>query len=246
MAPQKTYLGASARGAVPEPSSRRRSPREERFDFHSHSFLSDGDSSATDMWNEAQSLGHRVLALTDHLSLDDPVPLLNRLRREATAWEGSQFVPLVGVELTKIPPRRIAAAAKAARNAGAEIILVHGESLVENTPPGTNRAAVESGLIDILAHPGLLSLKEAELAKEHSVILEISARRGHSLANGHVAQMARETGAELVVDSDAHNPVELVPAPLARRIALGAGIPQDQTDRVLRATPEALLHRCRR
>ncbi|HLN51465.1 MAG: histidinol phosphate phosphatase domain-containing protein [Thermoplasmata archaeon] len=216
-----------------------------RFDFHSHSFLSDGMTSATDMWHEARFLGHRALALTDHLSLDDPEPLMRRLHREAAAWKGERFVPLVGVELTKLPPRKIASTARAARKAGAEIVLVHGETVAEHVPKGTNRAALESRMVDILAHPGLLTPEEAQLAKDNDVVLEISARRGHSLANGHVARIARSVGAELVVDSDAHAPDQLVPAPQARRIALGAGIPEDRIDRVLEASPKALLRRCR-
>jgi putative hydrolase len=197
------------------------------------------------MWNEARILGHRVLALTDHLSLDDPRPLLDRLHREAKAWDGESFVPLVGVELTLLPPRKIAETARAARAAGAQIVVVHGETLAEEVPLGTNRAALESGLVDILAHPGLLTPQEAQLAKDNSVLLEISARPAHSLANGHVTRMALEAGAELVVDSDAHAPNQLVPATRARRIALGAGVAESRVEQVLIRTPEALLRRCR-
>jgi len=214
-----------------------------RADFHSHSYLSDGESSATDMWNEAEALEHRALALTDHLSMEDPKPMLARLHEEAKAWEGTGFIPIVGVELTKVPPRRIADAARAARKAGAEIVIVHGESIVEHTPEGTNHAAIDSGLVDVLAHPGLLDPTDAELAKAHSVVLEISGRRGHSLTNGHVVRVALEAGAELVVDSDAHDPEQLIPFEQARRIALGAGVPESQLARVLGSTPTALVKR---
>lgn len=220
-------------------------PAPRRVDFHSHSYLSDGASSATDMWNEAEALDHRALALTDHLSLEDPRPLLDRLHREAQAWDGKGFLPIVGVELTKVPPRRIAQAARAARKAGAEIVIVHGETIVENVPAGTNRAALESGTIDVLAHPGLLDRRDAELAKDNSVVLEISARRGHSLCNGHVVRLALEVGADLVVDSDAHDPAQLVPMEMARRVALGAGVPESRLDRVLASTPAALVRRAR-
>lgn len=216
-----------------------------RVDFHAHSFLSDGESSATDMWNEAEALEHRALALTDHVSLEDPKPLLDRLRQEATAWDGQRFVPVVGVELTKVPARRLADAARTARRAGAEIVIVHGETIVENVPAGTNHAAVDSGLVDVLAHPGLLDPRDAALARANSVALEISARRGHSLCNGHVVRLALEAGAELVVDSDAHDPGQLVPPERARRIALGAGVPEPGLERVLRTAPAALLKRIR-
>lgn len=225
---------------VPERSSSAR-----RVDFHSHSYLSDGATSATVMWNQAETLDHRALALTDHLSLEDPRPLLDRLHREARAWDGTSFLPIVGVELTYLPPRRIAAVARASRKAGAEIVIVHGETIAEKVPKGTNRAALESGVVDVLAHPGLLAPEDAALAKANSVLLEISARRGHSLCNGHVVRVALEAGADLVVDSDAHDPGQLVPMEMARRIAKGAGVPEAQIERVLSVTPAKLVRRIR-
>ncbi|HTT16217.1 MAG TPA: histidinol phosphate phosphatase domain-containing protein [Thermoplasmata archaeon] len=226
--------------AEPEPAPRR------RIDFHSHSYLTDGSTSATEMWTEAEALEHAALALTDHIALEDPRPMLEHLRQEARAWEGERFVPVVGVELTKVPPRRIAEAARAARTAGAEIVIVHGETIAEVVPPGTNHAAIASGQVDVLAHPGLLDPKDAELARANSVALEISARRGHSLCNGRVARLALEAGAELVVDSDAHATSELVTLDRASRIARGAGVPEAQLDDVLVSTPRRLFDRLRR
>lgn len=216
-----------------------------RVDFHSHSYLTDGVSSPTDMWHEAELLEHRVLALTDHLALEDPRPLLERLRREARAWDGESFVPLVGVEITQVPPRHIAEAARAARTAGAQVVLVHGESVVERVAPGTNHAAIASGLVDVLAHPGLIDPKDVELAREQGVTLEISGRPGHGLGNGHVVRHALEVGADLVVDSDAHRPQDLIAPAHARRIARGAGVPEERLEEVLVRTPEALVRRLR-
>jgi len=225
------------------PPARGASEMTRRADFHSHSYLTDGTTSATDMWCEAESLDHRALALTDHLSMEDPKPMLDRLHEEAKAWEGTRFTPIVGVELTKLPPRRIAPVAKAARRNGAEIVIVHGESIVEVVPSGTNHAAIDSGEVDVLAHPGLIDPKDVELAKAHSVVLEISGRRGHSLSNGHVVRLALEAGAELVVDSDAHAPDQLIPLERARKIAVGAGVPEPLLERVLSTTPTDLLRR---
>ncbi len=216
-----------------------------RIDFHSHSYLSDGVTSATDMWNEADALAHRALALTDHIGLEDPRPLLDRLRQEASAWEGTDFLPLVGVELTKVPARRIADTARRARRAGAEIVIVHGETILEHVPPGTNHAALDSGLVDVLAHPGLLEARDAELAHAHSVVLELSARPGHGLCNGLVARRALAAGAEVVVDSDAHRPDDLVPLAVARRIAHGAGLSDERVERAIVRTPAELVRRIR-
>ena len=66
-------------------------------------------------------------------------------------------------------------------------MVVHGETLVEPVEEGTNHEAIMAG-VDILAHPGLISEEDVRLAKERKVLLEISARKGHSLSNGHVAR----------------------------------------------------------
>jgi histidinol phosphatase-like PHP family hydrolase len=119
--------------------------------------------------------------------------------------------------------------------------VIHGETLVEPVAPGTNRAALEAD-IDILAHPGLLTLEEAALARERGIFLEISARKGHCLANGHVAKTALEVGASLIVNTDAHSPGDLITTQQARRIALGAGLSETAFQN-LSADVEALTQR---
>ena len=104
-----------------------------------------------------------------------------------------------------------------------------------------NRAAVELNDVDILAHPGFLTMEEAELAKAHEVILELSARTFHMVTNGHVARTALEVGNDLVVDSDAHATDQLLSTHLARQVARGAGVPESAVARVLRETPQRLL-----
>ncbi|HZY91183.1 MAG TPA: histidinol phosphate phosphatase domain-containing protein [Thermoplasmata archaeon] len=220
------------------------SERPERYDFHAHSFLTDGQLSPTDMWREADRRLHRALALTDHVALEDPKPLLDRLHAEARAWEGSPMTTLVGVEVTMVPPRRIADVAKTARRAGAEIVIVHGESVVEPVAPGTNLAALDAAEVDLLAHPGRLTEKEAELARANDKVLELSARRGHALTNGLVALRAVAAGAALVVDSDAHHADQLVAFELARAIAEGAGVAAPRVQDVLSDAPKRLLARC--
>ena len=82
--------------------------------------------------------------------------------------------------------------------------------------------------MDILAHPGLITPEEAQLAAERGVHLEITTRKGHSLTNGHVAAMARRFGAKLVINNDAHAPGDLISRDQRRRVALGAGLTQDE------------------
>lgn len=153
------------------------------------------------------------------------------------------MIALPGVELTHVPAGAIADAAARAKDLGARIVIVHGETPVEPVEPGTNRAAILSPHVDVLAHPGLLTIEDAELAAERPTYLEISARKGHSLTNGHVAALALKAGAPMVVDSDAHAPNDLLTEVFAKTVARGAGITPEQLRAVLQGNPIALLER---
>ncbi len=226
------------RPARPGPTDRR-----PRYDFHAHTYLTDGSESATSMWWHARLLHHRVLAITEHVALEDPTPLLERLRSEARAFESGPLRTLVGVEITLAPPPRIAEVARQARRAGAQIVIVHGETPAEPVPPGTNRAAVRSGLVDVLAHPGLLTDRDAETARANGTAIELSGRALHGRTNGHVARVALAAGAELVVDSDAHATEHLLTYEVAELVARGAGLTVDQAARALGETPARVYRR---
>ena len=136
-------------------------------------------------------------------------------------------------------------AARKAKGLGAQIVIVHGETIKEPVAQGTNRAALECPEVDVLAHPGLLTEEEGALAAQRDICLELSARSGHSLTNGLVARLAEITGAALVVDSDAHTPADLLTEELARSVARGAGVDHHALDQVLLANPQALIARLR-
>jgi len=208
------------------------------IDLHTHSLFSDGELIPAELTRRAAQAGYRAIAITDHADrsmFDLVIPRLLRVSNElGEAWG---LTVLAGVELTHIPPGDIAASAEEARALGAQIIVCHGETLVEPVAPGTNRAALEAD-IDILSHPGLLTVEEVQLAAQRGVCLELSARKGHSLSNGHVARMALAHGAMLVVNSDAHAPGDLVPLEMARKVALGAGLSEEQFEQCRRNAEE--------
>ena len=79
-----------------------------------------------------------------------------------------------------------------------------------------------------------------QLATEKGVCLEITARRGHSLSNGHVAGLASKAGAKLVLNSDAHAPGDFMTDAFARKIIQGAGIPSDGLNLLLSNARELL------
>jgi putative hydrolase len=164
------------------------------------------------------------LAITDHAdysNLDFIIPRIIKVCLKIT--EKGKILVLPGIELTHVDPLDIAGLASEARKLGAKIIVVHGETLVEPVPPGTNLAAINAG-VDVLAHPGLITEEEAKLASEKGVCLEITTRRGHSFSNGHVAQIARKCQAKLILDNDAHAPGDFVGSAMATSIARGAGL----------------------
>jgi histidinol phosphatase-like PHP family hydrolase len=197
---------------------------EEMIDLHTHSLFSDGVLLPAELVRRAEVNGYSALAITDHAdmsNLDYIIPRMLRACAQLTEQTGVTVIP--GIELTHIPPPAIPQMVNAARELGAKLVVVHGESIAEPVAAGTNLAAL-SCPIDILAHPGLITGREAKLAADSGIFLEISARRGHCLANGHVVRTARETGAKLVVGSDAHEPGDLINRALAERIALGAGV----------------------
>ncbi|NOY13033.1 MAG: histidinol phosphate phosphatase domain-containing protein [Deltaproteobacteria bacterium] len=198
------------------------------IDLHTHTFFSDGELVPAELVRRAAVAGYQAIAITDHADQSNTQWLLSRLVGvvdEIGAANNMQV--LAGVELTHVPPVMIAAAAQLARDNGAELIIVHGETIVEPVMEGTNRAAIEAG-VDILAHPGLISSEDVQLAAAKGVCLEITTRKGHSLTNGHVAKLARQYGAKLVIDNDAHAPDDLVSLEMAHKIAQGAGLTEEQ------------------
>jgi histidinol phosphatase-like PHP family hydrolase len=136
-----------------------------------------------------------------------------------------------GVEITHVPTQLIARLTDLARRKGAKVVIVHGETIVEPVPRGTNLAAIKAG-VDILAHPGLITESEVRLAKGNGVLLEITARRGHSLTNGHVARLAVKCGAQLVYNTDSHSPADFTPWRAALRIIRGAGLSEADAARM--------------
>ena len=217
------------------------------YDFHTHTFLSDGELLPAELIRRAIVNGYEAMAITDHASASNMERgIAEALRDCELAREEWGFTALAGVELTHCPASAISGLAARAKRAGAEIVVVHGETVVEPVEPGTNRAAVESPDVDILAHPGFITVEEAQIAAARGSFLEISCRRGHSLTNGHVARVARETGALLLINTDAHSPSDLLNDSFAQTVALGAGLSGEEAERALRENPVLLLQRVAR
>lgn len=212
------------------------------IDLHTHSLLSDGALLPSELVRRGEEIGYQAIAITDHAdssNLDFVIPRTIEVSSKLNETEDIKIIP--GVELTHIPPVLIPGLVKRSRELGARIIIVHGETIVEPVAKGTNLAALKCE-IDILAHPGLLTYEEAALAKEKGIYLEISTRSGHSLTNGHVARVAIEAEASLVLNTDAHGPGDLTDKDMARRIAQGAGLEASEFEELL-ANSRGLIER---
>jgi histidinol phosphatase-like PHP family hydrolase len=206
------------------------------IDLHTHTIFSDGELLPSELVRRAIIQGYKAIAITDHAdytNLEHLVETSKKAKYLENEWDIRVFA---GIELTHVPPRKIAPLAKKAKELGAEIVVVHGETIAEPVTVGTNAASAACEYVDILAHPGLISEEDIQTAIENNVCLEITSRNGHNRTNGHVARLALEIGATLLVNTDTHAPENLITDETALKIAMGAGLTEAQAKVVFKAS----------
>jgi histidinol phosphatase-like PHP family hydrolase len=198
------------------------------LDFHTHTLISDGELGPAELGRRAFVSGYKIIGIADHVDHSTLEHCLNGALIACRALPTHLGLSiLAGVEVTHVPPDQIEDVVVWSKEMGAQFVVVHGESPVEPVAPGTNQAAIEAGA-DILAHPGFITRELVAMAKKRGVFLELSARAGHSLTNGHVAKLALEEGTNLMVNSDAHGIEDILTPEKQRLVALGAGLTQEQ------------------
>ncbi|MDD3725902.1 MAG: histidinol phosphate phosphatase domain-containing protein [Candidatus Ratteibacteria bacterium] len=202
------------------------------IDLHTHTLLSDGVLLPSELARRAEEQGYTILGITDHIdfsNFESVIPAIIKVAKSINISMNIRVIP--GAEITHIPPTKIPVLVSLARNAGAKIIVVHGETVVEPVLKGTNRAAIESE-VDILAHPGILSEEDAKLAAEKKVSLEISARKGHCLSNGHIVRLWYRYGFPLVLNTDTHSPDNLIDDWFADILIVSAGVKKEDVKKI--------------
>jgi histidinol phosphatase-like PHP family hydrolase len=214
-----------------------------RIDLHMHTLMSDGELLPIELARRAFIKGHEAIAFTDHASLSNLERVINEGRKDAELASEWGLKVLAGVELTHVPAAKMSYVAERARQLGAEIIVVHGETIVEPVEPGTNYASACDPNIDILAHPGLIDERTAQAAADNGVHLEITSKMAHCRTNGHVALMAKKVGARMVVNTDTHSPNDLMDENMALKVALGAGLSPLAAKQALERNPLELIKR---
>jgi histidinol phosphatase-like PHP family hydrolase len=214
------------------------------FDFHTHTTISDGHADAMEMARRCQKNGYAAYVCSDHVdegTVGRRVPEIVAACLRVADELGIRAIP--AVEVTRVAPDRLAKVAAKARSLGALLVVVHGETLGDFPQPGLNLAAARCSDVDILGHPGLISHEAAEQARLNQIHLEISAAGLHGLTNGHVAKVALEVGASLVLDSDAHRPESLLTTERARQDLSGSGLTLEGVAQVAELAPFSVLAR---
>jgi len=208
------------------------------IDLHTHTLLSDGALLPSELVRRALVKGYTAIALTDHVdssNMDFVLPRIVTVSKVLNK-EWDIFV-MPGVEITHAPMNEIPILVKYARDNGAKIVVVHGETIAEPVIPGTNRCAIEAGC-DILAHPGNITEDDVKLAVKKGTYLEITTRSGHAPTNEHVLTLARKFGAKMVLDNDAHSHNDLISEEGAREFLTKLGLNSDEISQIFRNSAE--------
>lgn len=214
------------------------------YDFHTHTFHSDGVLSPIELIRRAFVQGYSAIAITDHVAIGSLGRLIKEISDDcALARAYWDILAIPGVELTHVPPQAISEMAKRAKEMGAWLVIVHGETPAEPVEKGTNFAAVQSPYVDILAHPGLLTVEEASLAAQNNIFIELTARKNHSAANSHVASVSQKAKARLLVSSDAHNENDLLTSSLVESIIHQSNVNQRQRLQIIERNPLLLIEK---
>ena len=178
------------------------------------------------------ALGYKAIAITDHADYSNIESVCNAVLEFCRRWPKSIGIKVLpGIELTHLPLEQFKPLAKYARKRGIKIIVAHGETLVEPVIKGTNRVALEAD-IDILAHPGLISEKDALLAKKRGIFLEVTTRHGHCETNAFVAKRALKAGARLIINNDSHAPEDIISPREVMNFARHAGLGPKEINRI--------------
>ncbi|MFA4888846.1 MAG: histidinol phosphate phosphatase domain-containing protein [Candidatus Omnitrophota bacterium] len=213
------------------------------YNLHCHSLHSDGALLPSEVAVRYAAAGYKLIAITDHADYSNIEFASKAILEFCRHWPlVSAIKVLPGIELTHIPPQQFKPLVKYAREIGIKIIVGHGETIMEPVTPGTNCAALEAG-IDILAHPGLITDSDAKLAKQKGVFLEITSRKGHATTNRHVVEKALEIGCRLILDTDSHQPEDIISPEELKKTGLKAGLNTKQIEKIYQDVERFLKER---
>src|SRR4030043_43475 len=96
------------------------------YDFHTHTFHSDGILSPIELISRACVKGYTAIAITDHVALGSLGRVIKETSEDcALARKYWGILAIPGVELTHLPPESISDIAREAKELGAWLVVVH-------------------------------------------------------------------------------------------------------------------------
>jgi len=199
-----------------------------RGDLQMHTTASDGKNSILEMAQKAKEMGYAYVAITDHSKAVrvaggmDEKQLAKHLKEiEKANRQISGFRILKGVEVDILPDGTLDLKDDILRECEVVLASVHSRFNME-AEEMTRRVirAVQNPNVKILAHPtGRLILERepfkinlrevVQAAVDHGVILEINAYPDRLDLKDVDARMARDLGAKLAINTDAHSAFQL-------------------------------------
>ena len=212
-------LDAAAKGELPELVTE----ADIRGDLHCHTTLSDGKNSLEEMAEAARELGYEYLAITDHSASHGfgnhvtDEQLAARIE-EIREWNKGKrkFRLLAGSEVNILPDGSLDYPDELLAELDWVIASVH-TSFRSSEKQMTKRVvtAIENPLVDCIGHlTGRLILRRepydidvqqvAEAAARTGTMLEINGNPNRRDLSEHHARLAREAGATIVANTDAH------------------------------------------
>ena len=209
-------------------------------DLHTHTFLSDGILSPAELVYRCKLNGLKAVALTDHADYSNIKFVIDSALRSSCELSVRYDIDVVaGVELTYIPPPDIERMVALAREMGARIVVVHGETTAENVPHGTNLAAIRARC-DILAHPGVLTSQQAAEASEKGVFIELTTRAGHRRGNAAVAEEALKNNCRMVINTDSHGPNDIMTKEKVERVLKDSSLSESDFEEIIKNSQNLL------
>jgi DNA polymerase (family 10) len=192
-------------------------------DVHMHTTESDGRERLETMAAAAQARGLEYIAITDHTQslamangLDEARTLANAEKVRAFSKSLKGFAVLAGAEVDILSDGRLDLTDDCLKQLDVVIVSLH-SNLQQNEDDTTRRLirAIENPYVDIVGHPTARWLlrrdgakfkleKVIDAAAANGVALEINSQPHRlDLCDSH-ARLARDKGATLAINSDAH------------------------------------------
>jgi DNA polymerase (family 10) len=199
-----------------------------RGDLQMHTTASDGKNSILEMARKAKEMGYAYIAITDHSKAVrvaggmDEKQLAKHLKEiEKANGQITGFRILKGVEVDILPDGTLDLKDDILRECEVVLASVHSRfSMEEGEMTRRVIKAIRNPNVKVLAHPtGRLILERepfkinlqevVQAAVDHGVILEINAYPDRLDLKDVDARMARDLGARLAINTDAHSALQL-------------------------------------